>query len=68
MARSALFSIVVLIIGLALLMWGFNASESVASEVSETFQGAPTNKAIVLMVIGAVIAAVGAIGLFRRGR
>jgi hypothetical protein len=61
-------SIVVLIAGLVMLLWGFNASESLASGVSEVVDDTPSSKAMVLIIGGGVVAAVGAFGLFRRGR
>jgi uncharacterized membrane protein len=66
MPRSAVVSIVILAIGAVLLVWGFNASDSLASEVSEAVQGAPSDKSIALMVIGGLFAAVGVVGLVRR--
>jgi hypothetical protein len=66
MPRSALFSVILLAAGAALLIWGWNAHESLASEASEVFQGAPSNKSIILMVVGGVVAAAGIINLFRR--
>ena len=53
--------------GIALLVWGWHAHESLASEASEVVHGAPSNKSIVLMVIGGVAVAAGAVGLIRRG-
>lgn len=66
MPPSAVVSIVILAIGAVLLVWGFNASDSLASEVSEAVQGAPSDKSIALMVIGGLFAAVGVVGLVRR--
>jgi hypothetical protein len=66
MSRNSLISIVVLFIGIVLLFWGFDASESFASEVSEAIEGAPSNKSIALIVVGALLAVVGLLGLVRR--
>jgi hypothetical protein len=66
MPRSALFSLILLAAGAALLVWGWNAHESLASNTSELVQGAPSNKSIALMVVGGIVAAAGAINLFRR--
>jgi hypothetical protein len=66
MSRSVLFSVVLLIAGIALLVWGWDAHESFASGASELVQGAPTDKSIALLVIGALVTAAGAINLFRR--
>jgi hypothetical protein len=44
--------------GIALTIYGINASNSVGSSVSRIFTGSPTNKTIYLLVggIGAIIA------------
>lgn len=61
-------SIALLVVGVILLIWGFNASESVSSEVSEAVTGAPTDRSIWLIALGAVAALVGIFGFLRRGR
>ena len=66
MKTTPLIAGVILAVGVALLIWGFNAKESFASEMSETFQGAPSDKSIVLLVIGGIVVALGLIGLLRR--
>ena len=52
--------------GIVLLVMGFNASQSFASEVSETFQGTPTDRSLWLILGGAVLAVIG-LGGFLRG-
>jgi Protein of unknown function (DUF3185) len=66
MRSPSLFAIVLLAAGAALLIWGFNASESLSSETSRLFQGAPSNKAIVLMLAGVVVGGFGLVRLMRR--
>ncbi len=66
MNRSTLVPIVVLILGVALLAWGLQAYESLSSGMSEAFQGAPSNKSIVLLAAGAILTAVGLVRLVRR--
>jgi hypothetical protein len=61
-------SIVILIAGIALLVFGISATDSFSSDLSRLFTGSPTNKAIWLLISGAVISAVGAIGLLRGAR
>lgn len=53
-------SIALLVVGIVLLVYGISASESFASDVSRFFQGTPTDKAIWLTIVGAVLAAIGA--------
>lgn len=63
---NRIFSIALLVVGVILLIWGFNASQSVASEVSDAITGAPSDRSIWLIVLGAVGTIVGAFGLLRR--
>jgi hypothetical protein len=65
---SRMLATIVLIVGLALLFWGFDASDSFASEVSEAVEGTPSNKSMGLMLVGGLLAVVGLFGLLRRGR
>ncbi len=51
--------IALIIIGVVLLIWGVNASHSLGSEVSRTFTGSPTNKAIWLIIGGIASAVIG---------
>ena len=64
MRRFAGFAI--LAVGLVLLVWGANASQSVSSDISRFFTGAVTNKAIYLILGGAVAVMAGASMVFRR--
>jgi len=50
----------VLVVGIVLVVWGANASESVSSDISRLFTGAVTNKAIYLIVGGTVALLAGA--------
>jgi hypothetical protein len=61
-------SIALLVVGVVLLIWGFNASESVSSEVSEAVTGAPSDRSIWLIALGGIAALVGGITLLRRTR
>ena len=64
--RSPMIAIILLVAGAALLIWGIMATDSLSSNTSELFQGAPSNKAIALMVIGGVVAAFGLTKLLRK--
>jgi F0F1-type ATP synthase membrane subunit c/vacuolar-type H+-ATPase subunit K len=67
MKVSPILSVVILAVGIALLIWGFNAKHSFASGVSQVVNDAPSDKSIILLVAGGLVAAVGIIGLLRRG-
>ena len=61
-------SLALLIVGIALIVWGVSAVDSFGSDVSRFFTGAPTDKAIWLMIGGIVSAVVGLFGLGRGGK
>ena len=52
--------------GIILIVFGINATNSFSSDVSRIFTDSPTNKAIILLVGGAVAAVIGLIGLMRK--
>ena len=59
--------IALLIVGVILLVYGLNASNSVSSSVSQAVTGAPTDKSIWLIALGVIGILSGGIGvLFRR--
>ena len=51
--------------GIVLLILGFNASNSLGSDLSRMFTGSPTDRAIWFLVGGAVLSASGLFGLLR---
>jgi len=53
--------IALIIIGVVLLIWGVNASQSLGSEVSEAFTGSPSDKSM-WFIVGGIASAV--VGLF----
>jgi hypothetical protein len=57
--------IALLVVGIALITYGFDASDSVSSDVSRTFTGAPTNKTLWLLLGGTASAIAGAVMSFR---
>lgn len=52
-------SIVLLIIGILLIIWGVSVSRSFSSGVSRFFTGSPANRAVWLMAVGIAAAIVG---------
>jgi hypothetical protein len=66
MINLSLTAVVLLAAGVALFVWGMSASDSLSSQSSELFQGAPSNKAIALMVIGVIVGGFGLARLMRR--
>lgn len=59
-------SAALLIAGIALITWGIQAYKSFGSEVTEAVTGAPSDKAVWLLVSGTVAALAGLFGLFSR--
>ncbi|MEX1062914.1 MAG: DUF3185 family protein [Balneolaceae bacterium] len=58
-------SAALLIGGLLLLFFGYQESQSIASEVDEFVTGSPTGDAMWMLIGGAVAAVLGLIGLTR---
>ena len=55
-----------LAVGVILLAFGLNAYHSASSDVSRFFTGAPTDKALWLLIGGAAAGIVGLLGLVRK--
>ena len=58
-------SIAVLAGGIILLVLGINAYNSSSSDISRFFTGSATDKSVWLLVGGAVVSALGLVGLMR---
>ena len=58
-------SIILLVAGVILIIYGFKASDSIGSSFSRLFTGTPTDKSIWLLIGGAVLAVVGLTGVLR---
>jgi LPXTG-motif cell wall-anchored protein len=63
---SKALALALLVVGVVLLIWGINASNSAGSEISEAVTGSPTDKSIWLIALGALGAIAGGVSLFRR--
>jgi uncharacterized membrane-anchored protein len=59
-------SVALLVAGVILLVFGLNAYHSASSDVSRFFTGAPTDKALWLLIGGIVAAIAGFLGLSRK--
>jgi hypothetical protein len=59
-------SIALLVVGVILLVYGLNASNSASSSLSQAVNGAPSNKAIWLIALGVLGIVSGGIGVLRR--
>lgn len=61
-------SLALLVGGIVLLIYGVSASDSIGSQFSRLFTGAPTDKTLWLLIGGGVAALVGLGGLVRDSR
>lgn len=59
-------SLALLVVGIILLVYGVNASNSFGSSINQAVNGAPTNKAIWLIAGGVLGIVSGAFGIFFR--
>jgi H+/Cl- antiporter ClcA len=63
--NKSILSIILIIVGIVLIISGISATQSFSSNVSKFFTGAPTDKAIWMLIGGIIVAA---LGLFTMGR
>ncbi|MHB8742398.1 MAG: DUF3185 family protein [Sulfuricaulis sp.] len=61
-------SLAILVGGIILLIIGINTSHSIDSNISRFFTDAPTDKAIWMLIGGAVVTIIGLMGLLRSSR
>ena len=61
-------SAALLVGGIILLIFGWNEHQSAGSEISKFFTGNPTDRAIGMLIGGAVLAVMGLVGLLRGSR
>ena len=62
---NKIVSLALLIGGGVLIVFGINATNAFSSDVSRFFNGAPTDKAIWMLIGGIVFAGIGLTGLLR---
>lgn len=65
---NKIVSLALLVGGVILLIIGINATNSLSSDVSRFFTGSPTDKAVWMLIGGAVAIGVGLFGFFRGSR
>jgi len=58
-------SLVILVAGIVLVIYGVAATESFSSDISRFFTGTPTDKAIWMLLGGIVATIIGLVGLLR---
>jgi uncharacterized membrane protein YidH (DUF202 family) len=66
MSSTRIIGVVLLAVGILLLYFGYNASQSVGSQFKSAFSGSMSEKAMMYYVGGAILAGVGAFLAFMR--
>ena len=59
-------SVALLVVGVILLAFGISAYHSTSSDISRFFTGAPTDKALWLLIGGFIVGIVGVFGLVKK--
>jgi len=54
-----------LVVGVILIIWGYNMHQSIGGQVTEALTGSPTDKSMYLYIGGAVLAILGFFQIFR---
>jgi len=62
---NKIISFALLAVGVVLIIYGINASNSFGSDVSRFFTGSPTDKSMWLLIGGLLAAVIGMLGAFR---
>jgi len=51
--------IILLIVGIVLIGWGYSISDSISGQLSSAFSGSPGDKAVALYIVGGICATFG---------
>ncbi len=65
---NRMISLILLIVGIVLVVYGVGASNSLSSELSTFFNGVPSDKAMWMLIGGAILGVIGLAGMLRRPR
>lgn len=66
MPGMKLIAVVLIVVGAGLIVWGFQMSDSLGSQVSETLTGSPMDGVMTRYISGAAALAAGAYLFFRK--
>lgn len=61
---NQIISIILLVVGVVLIIFGISAMDSFSSDVSNFFTGTPTDKSVWMLVGGLVLSVAGLSGVF----
>ena len=59
MMQKTILGLILVVVGIGLLYWGYSESQSVSSQVTEAFSGSPQDKVMYKYIGGAVALIVG---------
>lgn len=65
---NRIISLILLVGGIGLIIYGINASDSLSSSFSRFFTGSPTDKAMWLLIGGTAASVAGLVGMLRGSR
>ena len=65
--QNKLIGLVLVVVGVGLLYWGYSESQSMTSQVSEVFSGSPLDR-VMYKYIGGAVALVAGVYIFLRKR
>ena len=68
MAKKAInkVGIILLLVGIGLLIWGFNLYGAFGNKLARTFTGASTNETMLFLIAGVICAVLGGIILYKK--
>ena len=66
MANRKIIAIVLAVVGIGLLFWGYRLSGGVGSQVTQAFSGSPADRVMAFYIGGAVSLAVGLFLFFKK--
>ncbi len=66
MGQSRIIGIVLIVVGAIVLYFGYNASQSITEQLSETLTGRFTDETMLYFIVGAILVVVGLIFTVRR--
>jgi drug/metabolite transporter (DMT)-like permease len=64
--NKKIIGIVLLVAGVAAIVWGYNQSQTVGGQITEAFSGSPSDEILIYYIGGAVAALIGIFILLKR--
>ncbi len=64
--NKKIIGIVLLVAGVAAIVWGYNQSQTVGGQITEAFSGSPSDEILIYYIGGAIAALIGIFILLKR--